>query len=97
MEVEVEVAGTEVAGTAEEGTEELRAVEEAEVCSSSYMEGLPRSVSALRLFDTNPQPCLGQTCYSCGGYGHMSRDCTQGQKCYNCMSKLLLEASFSSD
>lgn len=23
-------------------------------------------------------------CYSCGGYGHMSRDCTQGQKCYNC-------------
>ena len=26
----------------------------------------------------------GQTCYSCGGYGHMSRDCTQGQKCYNC-------------
>lgn len=26
----------------------------------------------------------GQTCYSCGGFGHMSRDCTQGQKCYNC-------------
>jgi cellular nucleic acid-binding protein len=24
------------------------------------------------------------TCYSCGGFGHMSRDCTQGQKCYNC-------------
>jgi cellular nucleic acid-binding protein len=23
-------------------------------------------------------------CYSCGGYGHMSRDCTQGAKCYNC-------------
>lgn len=26
----------------------------------------------------------GQTCYTCGGYGHLSRDCTQGQKCYNC-------------
>ena len=30
----------------------------------------------------------GQTCYSCGGYGHMSRDCTQGQvggqTCYSC-------------
>ncbi|KAF2250626.1 hypothetical protein BU26DRAFT_267380 [Trematosphaeria pertusa] len=26
------------------------------------------------------------TCYSCGGFGHMSRDCTQGQKCYNCPS-----------
>jgi hypothetical protein len=24
------------------------------------------------------------TCYSCGGFGHMRRDCTQGQKCYNC-------------
>jgi hypothetical protein len=23
------------------------------------------------------------TCYSCGGFGHMSRDCTQGQECYN--------------
>lgn len=23
------------------------------------------------------------TCYSCGGFGHMSRDYTQGQKCYN--------------
>ncbi|KAK3074577.1 hypothetical protein LTR53_002855 [Teratosphaeriaceae sp. CCFEE 6253] len=26
----------------------------------------------------------GQSCYSCGGFGHLSRDCTQGQKCYNC-------------
>src|SRR5258708_26998544 len=32
------------------------------------------------------QRCVGgggqrqTTCYSCGGYGHMSRDCTQGQK-----------------
>ena len=26
----------------------------------------------------------GQTCYTCGGFGHLSRDCTQGQKCYNC-------------
>jgi len=22
--------------------------------------------------------------YSCGGVGHMSRDCVQGSKCYNC-------------
>jgi hypothetical protein len=22
--------------------------------------------------------------YSCGGVGHMSRDCVQGAKCYNC-------------
>jgi cellular nucleic acid-binding protein len=28
------------------------------------------------------------TCYSCGGFGHMSRDCTQGQKCYNCKCSL---------
>ena len=27
----------------------------------------------------------------------MSRDCTQGQKCYNCVSSPLLEASFSTD
>ena len=28
------------------------------------------------------------TCYSCGGFGHMSRDCTLGQKCYNCDESL---------
>lgn len=22
--------------------------------------------------------------YSCGGVGHLSRDCVQGSKCYNC-------------
>ena len=22
--------------------------------------------------------------YSCGGVGHLSRDCAQGSKCYNC-------------
>lgn len=22
--------------------------------------------------------------YTCGGVGHMSRDCVQGSKCYNC-------------
>ena len=27
----------------------------------------------------------------------MSRDCTQGQKCYNCMTNPLLEACFKSD
>jgi hypothetical protein len=30
-------------------------------------------------------------CYSCGGYGHMSRDCTQGAKCYNCKSSAPIE------
>ncbi|KAJ7764336.1 hypothetical protein B0H16DRAFT_444003 [Mycena metata] len=24
------------------------------------------------------------TCYTCGGVGHLSRDCGQGSKCYNC-------------
>jgi Zinc knuckle len=24
------------------------------------------------------------TSYSCGGVGHLSRDCVQGSKCYNC-------------
>lgn len=32
-------------------------------------------------------------CYSCGGYGHMSRDCTQGAKCYNCKSHSLTSLS----
>ena len=36
----------------------------------------------------------GQTCYSCGGYGHMSRDCTQGQKCYNCIDTCLSRSDF---
>ena len=94
--VEVEEADT-VADTAEEDTEEVQAVEEAEVCYSSYLQGLPRSLSALRLFDTDSSICLGQTCYSCGGYGHMSRDCTQGQKCYNCMSNPFSKTSFGSD
>ncbi|KAH9980814.1 hypothetical protein BGW80DRAFT_1266341 [Lactifluus volemus] len=22
--------------------------------------------------------------YTCGGVGHLSRDCVQGSKCYNC-------------
>ncbi|RFN47217.1 cellular nucleic acid-binding protein [Fusarium flagelliforme] len=26
----------------------------------------------------------GKTCYSCGGFGHMSRECVNGMKCYNC-------------
>ncbi|KAJ6603625.1 hypothetical protein DFH09DRAFT_1257590 [Mycena vulgaris] len=26
----------------------------------------------------------GKTCYSCGGTGHLSRDCELGAKCYNC-------------
>ncbi|KAF8129713.1 hypothetical protein K438DRAFT_867820 [Mycena galopus ATCC 62051] len=25
-----------------------------------------------------------RTCYTCGGVGHLSRDCVQGSKCYNC-------------
>ena len=36
----------------------------------------------------------GQTCFSCGGYGHTARDCTQGPKCYNCMSPLLFLPPF---
>ena len=63
----------------------------------SCFNGLICPLFALRLFDSNSPFDLGQTCYSCGGYGHMSRDCTQGQKCYNCMSNPLLEASSRSD
>ncbi|KAF9014343.1 hypothetical protein BDQ17DRAFT_454275 [Cyathus striatus] len=25
-----------------------------------------------------------KTCFTCGGVGHLSRDCVQGPKCYNC-------------
>ncbi|GFF29112.1 DNA-binding protein HEXBP, partial [Aspergillus lentulus] len=25
-----------------------------------------------------------QTCHSCGGIGHMGRNCPQTMKCYNC-------------
>ena len=88
---------TAVEDTGEEAMVEGQAVEEAEVCSLSYLNWLIRPLFALRLFDSDSLFDLGQTCYSCGGYGHMSRDCTQGQKCYNCMSNPLLEASFSSD
>ena len=95
--VEEEEAATEVEDMVEEDTEEVQAVEEAEVCPPSSLEGLPRSLFALLPFDAKSPVDLGQTCYSCGGYGHMSRDCTQGQKCYNCMSNPHFLASFSSD
>ena len=88
---------TAVEDMVEEAMVEGHAVGAAEVCSLSCLDGLIRPRFALRLLNPNLPFNLGQTCYSCGGYGHMSRDCTQGQKCYNCMSNPLLEASFSSD
>ncbi|KAI0729887.1 hypothetical protein C8Q72DRAFT_825653 [Fomitopsis betulina] len=27
---------------------------------------------------------LGRTSYTCGGVGHLSRDCVQASRCYNC-------------
>ena len=32
--------------------------------------------------------------YSCGGVGHMSRDCVQGSKCYNCSQVVSCLLSF---
>lgn len=26
----------------------------------------------------------GPTCYTCKSYGHIARECPQGQRCYNC-------------
>ena len=83
-EEEEEVEDT-VEDTVEEDMVEEEAVEEAEVRWISSSKGLLSPLSVLRLSEPNPRSTLGQTCYSCGGYGHMSRDCTQGQKCYNCM------------
>ncbi|KAI9790483.1 MAG: hypothetical protein M1833_001922 [Piccolia ochrophora] len=34
----------------------------------------------------------GQACYTCRGFGHMSKDCTQEPKCYNCESLLLISS-----
>lgn len=31
--------------------------------------------------------------YSCGGVGHLSRDCVQGSKCYNCSGVVRFEVS----
>ena len=31
----------------------------------------------------------------CSRYGHMSRDCTQGSKCYNCKASLLMRPLIS--
>lgn len=56
--VEMEEVDTEVEDTVEEDLEEVQPVEEAEaeaeVCSSSSLERLPRSLLALSFFDTDP-------------------------------------------
>jgi len=33
--------------------------------------------------------------YSCGGVGHLSRDCVQGSKCYNCSGTVRLDRILS--
>lgn len=36
------------------------------------------------LVDVRAGSHLYLTSYTCGGVGHLSRDCVQGSKCYNC-------------
>ncbi|KAF9457565.1 hypothetical protein BDZ94DRAFT_1272808 [Collybia nuda] len=33
--------------------------------------------------------------YTCGGVGHLSRDCVQGSKCYNCSGVVSFPQAFS--
>ena len=35
--------------------------------------------------------------YTCGGVGHLSRDCVQGSKCYNCSGIVRLRPIFAFD
>lgn len=61
----------------------------AEVEAASVVDAAPgQPATAVRLLVTWHIITSRVLIIAGGGYGHMSRDCTQGQKCYNC--KLLI-------
>ena len=65
---------------------EIRAMVEEDLAEVRRRPGEYLSITTMTVFSEVP-PFVRLSSYSCGGVGHLSRDCvqnTQGPKCYNC-------------
>ena len=83
--VDTPVAEVVAAMVAEAAVDLATAVRAGPIFNVTAVEGMP----LLRLMP------FQRVSLRCSRYGHMSRDCTQGSKCYNCKASLLMRPLIS--